>query len=283
MRSIIILILSIFLLTFAACSSQPPQASPGAKRYDLSGKIVSIDRPNKKMKIDHEEIPGYMEAMTMEFTVIDDWAFDAASAGADIKATLVVDAGRSWLESPVIVNTGPASGNDAVVEPKAGDEVPDFTLLDQDGKKINFHSYRGKNLLLTFIYTRCPLPDYCPLMSNNFAAINRELQKNPELAEKTRLLSISVDPAYDKPAVLRNYGLNYAGGPAAFKRWQFATGTEDEVKAVATFFGLSYWPEKDQIIHSLRTAIVGPDGRLVKLYRGNEWKPAEVLADLGQE
>ena len=271
----------VLLLLIAACSSKPPAPSSSAKRYELKGKIVSTDRPNKKMTINHQEIPGYMDAMTMPFTVIDDWAFDAAAPGADIQATLIVDTGRTWLENPVIVNTGPASGNEAVVEPKPGDETPDFIMTNQDGKKVTFLSYRGRTVLLTFIYTRCPLPDYCPLMSKNFAEVNRELQKNPALAARTQLLSISVDPAHDKPEVLKKYAVKYAGG-TPLKNWEYATGTPEEIKVVAQFFGLNYWPEKDQIIHSLRTAIVGPDGRLVKVYRGNEWKPAEVLADLAK-
>lgn len=271
---------ALLAVSFSGCGSGPPQASSEAKRYEVKGKVVSVDRPNKKVTIDHQEIPGYMEAMTMPFTLIDDWAFDAIVPGADIQATLVVDTGRSWLENPVVVSPGPAGGNEVVVEPKPGDEVPDFTLTNQDGNKVSFHNWRGRKLLLTFIYTRCPLPDYCPLMSSNFAEINRALQQNPELSEKVQLLSISVDPEHDTPKVLREYAVKYSGGASALKRWEYATGTPDEVKAVAQFFGLSYWPEKDQIIHSLRTAIVSPDGRVAAVYRGNEWKPAEVLADL---
>lgn len=282
MRSILLpaILLALPAVLLTACSSKPPEASASAKRYEVKGKVVSVDRPNKKVTIDHQEIPGYMEAMTMPFTLIDDWAFDAIVPGADIQATLVVDTGRSWLESPVVVSPGPAGGNEVVVEPKPGDEVPDFTLANQDGKKVSFHNWRGQTLLLTFIYTRCPLPDYCPLMSKNFAEINRAIQKNPALSERVQMLSISVDPANDTPEVLRTYAVKYAGGAAALKRWEYATGTPEEVKSVAQFFGLSYWPDKDQIIHSLRTAIVGPDGRVVKVYRGNEWKPAEVVADL---
>jgi len=119
-------------------------------------------------------------------------------------------------------------------------------------------------------------------MSQHFATIERELQKNPALYDKTHLLSISIDPDYDKPPVLRKYGANFTGktGAETFKHWEFASGTSAEVKAIAQSFGLNYWTEKDQIIHSLVTAIVGPDGKVVKLYRGNEWKPTEALSDL---
>lgn len=269
----------VFAFGLIGCQSKPPQASASAKKYEVKGKVVSVDQPNKKVTIDHQAIPDYMEAMTMAFTLIDDWAFGDLKPGADIQATLVVDTGRSWLENPIIVSPGPGIGKEVVVEPRPGDEVPDFAFLNQNGKKVRLHHYRGRVLLLTFIYTRCPLPDYCPLMTSNFAEVNRGLDKDPSLGAKTRLLSISVDPVYDRPKVLRVYAERY-GGPTAFKRWEFVTGAPDDIKTVAQFFGLSYWPDKDQIIHSLRTAIVGADGRVWKVYRGNEWKPAEVFKDL---
>ena len=271
--------LLVLSLAVVACQSKPPQASPTAHRYEIKGKVVSFDRASKKVTIDHQAIPGYMDAMTMPFTLIDEWAFSDLLPGADIQATLVVDTGRTWIESPVIVSPGPGSGKEVVIEPRPGDDVPDFALVNQDGKKIDLRQYRGSTLLLTFIYTRCPLPDYCPLMSGNFAEINRAFEKNAALGSRTHLLSITVDPVYDRPKVLRSYAAQYLG-TGSFKRWEFATGTPEEVKAIAQFFGLSYWPEKDQIIHSLRTVIVGPDGKVVKVYRGNEWKPADVLKEL---
>jgi protein SCO1/2 len=274
------LLLSSFLIAslVAGCNSKPPAASPGAKRYEIKGKVVSADRPNKKVTIDHQEIPGYMEAMTMAFTLVDDWAYEHLAPGADIQATLVVDTGRSWLEQPVITSAGPAGDTSAVAEPRPGDEVPNFTLRNQDGRKISFNNYHGRALVVTFIYTRCPLPDYCPLMTSHFAEIKRTLDRDPKLVQKTQLLSITVDPEYDTPRVLKAYRARHATDGAG--SWEFATGTPDEIKAAAQFFGLSYFPEKDQIIHSLRTSVVSPDRKVVRVFRGNEWKPAEVVAEL---
>src|SRR5262249_46695262 len=175
----------------------PPEASASAKRYEIKGKVVSADNSSHKVTIDHEAIPGYMEAMTMSFTLLEDWVYPELTPGAQIQATLVVDTGRTWLETPIvtrIVDPNLTNSANNGVEPKAGTETPDFTLINQDGKKINFKQYRGRTLVLTFIYTRCPLPDYCPLMSQNFATINGEIQKNASLKDKTHLLSISVDP-----------------------------------------------------------------------------------------
>src|SRR5215813_3141012 len=262
----------VFCLIFSACGSKSvtPEASSSAQRYTVKGKIVSTDKANHKVTIAHEEIKGYMDAMTMPFTLLDDYVYSELKPGSQILATLVVDQGRSWLENPIISNVVDpglvGKSEETEVEPSAGTETPDFALVNQDGKKINFKQYRGRALVLTFIYTRCPLPDWCPLFSQNFATINREIQKNPSLKDKTHLLSISIDPEYDKPKVLREYGIRYTGSNKAdaFKQWEFAVGSANEVKQVAQFFGLNYWPEKDQIIHGGRTAIISPDGKVAK-------------------
>ncbi|HZF41767.1 MAG TPA: SCO family protein [Blastocatellia bacterium] len=284
--------LLIFGLIVSACSSsstsKSPEASNAAQRYEVKGKVVSANKADHKVTIAHEEIKGYMEAMTMPFTLLEDWVYPELKPGAQIQATLVVDQGRSWLENPVVSNVvdPKLAGNaeESGVEPAAGTETPDFTLVNQDGKKISFKQYRGKALIMTFIYTRCPLPDYCPLMTQNFVAINRELQNNPALRDKTRLLSVTVDPDYDKPNVLRDYGARHAGSDKdGFKRWEFATGSPEQIKSVARFFGLNYWKDdkdKNQVIHGLRTAIITPDGKVVKVYRGNDWKPEDVVKEL---
>lgn len=277
-RSFILHSLILFAIVLTGCKSSPPEASADAERYDLKGKVVSFDKNKKEVTIAHEPIPGYMDAMTMPFRLRDEWVFDVLAPGAKIQATLVVDGAKSWIENPTVTQVADpqlAQNADAGVEPEAGVALPDFSLVNQAGKKIKLSQYRGRTLVLTFIYTRCPLPDYCPLMSSNFAEIRKSMPPN------TQLLSISIDPAYDTPQVLREYGLRYLPNEKAFQTWEFATGSAEEVQAVAKFFGLSYWQENDQIIHGLRTAIVSPEGKLVKVYHGNEWKPAEILAALG--
>jgi protein SCO1/2 len=283
--------LLIFGLIVSGCSatstsvSKSPEASSEAKRFEVKGKVVSADQSKHEVTIAHEEIKGFMEAMTMPFTLLDDWVYPELKPGAQIQATLVVDQGRTWLENPVVSNVVDpnlvSKTEESGVEPAAGTETPDFALVNQDGKKISFKQYRGKALIMTFIYTRCPLPDYCPLMTRNFVTINSELQNNPALRDKTRLLSITLDPDYDKPKVLREYGARQIGSDKdGFKRWEFATGSPGQIKSVAQFFGLNYWQEKDQIIHGLRTAIITPDGKVAKVYSRNEWKPEDVVKDL---
>jgi protein SCO1/2 len=283
------LLVCLFFLGLSSCQPKQRVRSATEKHYDLKGKVVLVDKGKRELTISHEDIKDYMPGMTMPFSVKDDWVFEIAAPGNQITATLVVDGTQSWLEDVVITeDSTPVSGASPIegADPNVGDAVPDYALLNQDGKTIRIHDYKGKALLLTFIYTRCQDPNQCTLMSSNFAAIDKELQKQPELYAKTHLLSISFDPAYDTPKVLRSYGAAHTGkySDETFAHWEFASGSADEVKGIAKFFGLRYFQDTpngtEQVIHSLRTAVIGPDGKIMKMYRGNEWKPEELLTEL---
>lgn len=275
--------LMILALALVACKSQTPQQG---KRHELKGTVVSVDKARQTVTIAHEAVKDFMEAMTMPFTLKETWPLDVMKPGDQVQATLVVTDNSAWLEDVMIVQKSSPQPTPPTVEssslPKPGDAIPDFRLINQDGKPVRFGQYRGRALLLTFIYTRCPVPQYCTLMSNNFSVIDQELRKEPKLYDQTHLLSISFDPEYDTPAVLRSYGAAHTGNydKETFAHWEFATGSADEVKKLATYFGFTYIPEKDEIIHSLRTALIAPDGKLAILYSGNEWKPADVLSDI---
>jgi len=284
-----LLFLLILLSTASLACRKPVETSPNAKRYDLKGKVVSVDKAERRVTLEHENIPGYMDAMTMPFAIRkkDDWAMEVLKPGQHMTATLVVDEGLSWIENIVITqesssaaSTGEASETSREATP--GEAVPNFSLINQDGKQIRLAEYRGRALLLTFIYTRCPQPDYCPLMSSNFAAIEKELKKDQSVYERTHLLSISFDTEHDTPKVLKSYGGAYTENYTSetFSHWEFATGSAEEVRQVAEYFGLRYNKESKEIIHGLRTVIIAPDGKVHKVYRGNEWKPEEILRDL---
>lgn len=252
-------------------------------RYDLKGKVVEVEPDKHLVTVSHEEIKGYMPAMTMPYTVHNDADLKILAPDDQITATLVVDGSEMWLEDLIITrqSANPAAlATMKIAQP--GDEVPNFSLRNQNNREIHMKDYRGKTLLLTFIYTRCPVPEYCTLMSNNFAQIDRVLGQDPSLYEKTHLLSISMDPSYDTPEVLRSYGAAHTERyeKETFAHWEFAGGTSEQVKAIAQFFGLTYFPEKDQIIHGLRTAIITPEGKVAKIYTGNEWKPDEVIQEM---
>jgi protein SCO1 len=283
--AILTLCLTAALGVLPACHHR----SATEKRYDLKGKVVAVEKDKRLVTISHEDIKGYMPGMVMPFLVKDGEPLEILAPGDLIQATLVVDGSASWIEGLIITEVGTDASKPTIegaVEAKPGDEVPNFSLVNQDGKAIRIRDYRGKALVLTFIYTRCPDPNQCTLMSTNFSAINQELQKQPELYKATHLLSISFDSDYDTPKVLRSYGAAYTGRYADenFEHWEFLTGNKDEVKGIAQFFGMRYFHDsstgEENVMHTLRTAVVTPDGKVYKAYRGNEWKPEEVLKDL---
>ena len=274
-------VLLCFLCLFVACFSSCRRSNE--KRYELKGKIVAVEPEKRQVTVSHEDIKGYMPGMTMPFTVRDRIDLKELGPNDTLTATLVVDGSHTWLEDLIVTRvSADSSAMPAVVIAKEGDEVPNFTLRNQNNREIHIRDYRGKALLLTFIYTRCPVPDFCALMSDNFAQIDRALGQDPQVYEKTHLLSISIDPAYDTPQVLKSYGAAHTERyeNETFAHWEFAGGTSEQVRKIAEYFGLTYFPEKDQIIHALRTVIVSPDGKVVKIYSGNEWKPDEVVDEI---
>ncbi|MFY9611460.1 MAG: copper-binding protein [Blastocatellia bacterium] len=279
--------LLIFAIVASASLACRQRAAGPEQRYPVKGKVVNVDKRGSAVTVAHEAIPGYMDAMTMPFKLKDPALLDVMADGDRLQAMLVVSGTRSWLEEVVVVREEADTNMNSAgsLEPRPGDDVPDFALVNQDGKRITVRQYRGRALVVTFIYTRCPLPDYCPLMTAHFGDLEKALATEPALYAKTHLLSITVDPEYDTPQVLRKYGAKeMTGGEETrqppFAHWELATGSKEQVKAVATYFGMQYWREGDQIIHSLRTAVIGPDGNLVKLYPGNEWKPEDILSEL---
>jgi protein SCO1/2 len=287
MRYLIILLFSILL--FSACQKAETQIASGeAKRYPLKGKVLSVDKEKKKASIAHEEIPGYMEAMTMNFPIKDTCVWDDLTEGSEIRGELVVDKDEYWLENIGILA---APRPDQPVPPvkenvaQIGKEVPNFTLTNQDGERVSMSDFRGKATAVTFIYAQCPLPEYCILMSKNFSDLANQLQDS-ELKDQIRLLSISFDPERDTPEKLKQYGLGYLGKNSKatdFEVWQLATGKDKEVREIADFFGLRYEvdeQDKTQFNHSLRTAVIAPDGKVTKVFSGNDWTNGELLREL---
>lgn len=296
MKLILVLFIAAICLTGGACrktaANNTNTADPNAKRLELHGIVKSVNKERKEITVAHEDVKDtdgksvYMDAMTMPFALHDEWAFAELTPGDIVTATLVVAKDGFWLEgiaiSKAVNGPGGEPENSRPGAPEPGTVMPNASLINQDGKRVELDSYRGKVLVLTFLYTRCPLPEYCSLMASNFVAIDKELQKNPDHFNRTHLLSISIDPEMDKPAVLRTYGesLVRRNDQVKFDHWEFLTGLPDEIRKAAVFFGLDYFPEKGQITHSLRTAVITPDGKVFRVYRGNEWRTDQVLADL---
>lgn len=292
MRIFFIVLIAVSL--FTACQkSEGPTAKSEAKRYQLKGKVVAVNKDKKTATIDHEAVADYMPAMTMDFPIHEDWVWGDLVPGSEIRAELVVDNGAKepyWLEKiGIIAAPGSAQPQPSVDDRFAqiGNEIPDFTLTNQDGKRISAKDFRGKPLAITFIYADCPLPDYCIKMSKAFSDLANELASDPAAKDKYRLLSISFDPARDTPEKLKSYGLGYLGKDAKpdFSIWQLAVGSDKEVRAIADFFGLRYEVDpndKAQFNHSLRTIVVSPDGKVTKIFPGNDWTVADLKNELAK-
>jgi protein SCO1 len=265
----------LICLGFAAgCQSAPE------KHYSIQGEVISADPAKKLLTVKHGDIPGLMPAMTMTYQVAEPKQIESLQPGDKITADLVVSESKGRLEKIVLVSKGDGKASPGTSQriPEKGDTVPDFALVNQDGKIIHFGDYRGKVLLVTFIYTRCPLPDFCPRMNENFRAVQKLLQDVPGSTERAEFLSISFDPEHDTPAVLKHYASLYkksAAGEKSFD-WQFAAPSVKDLPDLAQFFGLVIQPAQAQIVHSLSTTVIGPDGKVEKWFSDNEWTPADA-------
>ena len=206
------------------------------------------------------------------------------NAGDEITADVVVASDGAYLENIIVTKKGSGgkgTSPSSLHEPQSGEKVPDFTLINQDGKQIHLASFRGHVLLVTFVYTRCPFPDFCPLVTRNFAQVYAATRKDPALASKVRLLTVSFDPDHDTPRVLRAYGETFreTAGAIPFDRWQFSVAPQKDLKEIADFFGLDFTPDGGQIVHSLSTTVISPEGTVYKWYEDNQWRPEDLVAD----
>jgi protein SCO1/2 len=276
------------VLPFSSCNRSKTRT---AKRYPFTGRVVSIDSQSESTVIDADAIPGYMDAMAMPYKVKPAAALNHLIPGDSISAEVVVQsdsrnedaASDYWLENVKVVghvDSSPAAAASSLHLPSPGEKVPNFTLTDQSGKQISLQQYRGGVLFVTFIYTRCPFPDFCPRMSGNFAEIYKQLAANPSLAG-AHLLSISFDPEHDTSKVLRDYGFSVAHthDPALFKRWTFAAPRVTDLTKIADFFALTIKPEGGLITHNLSTAVIGRDGKIVKWYHDGDWQASDLIKD----
>ncbi|MFO0889293.1 MAG: SCO family protein [Isosphaeraceae bacterium] len=263
-------------------------------QYKLVGEVRRIDKNDREVTIRHEAIPGFMDAMTMPFRLDDAAAMEDLSVGDEVEGRLEVtrEAGRTRsyrLFDLTVTRPAPATSltlnlSGATPELRArprrlqpGEAVPPFELTGQDGKLFRLSDLRGKVVVLTFIYTRCPIPNFCPAMDRRFADLAASISANPGRAEQIRLLSVSFDPDHDTPDVLRKHAQIRGGVPPL---WSFAVASHQELARVGPLLGLVYGPGKNEIIHNLCTAVIDPEGRLARLEvgtRSNEWTSADLL------
>src|SRR5688572_14244731 len=277
MRGLWVPVAAALLLCACGRAAEAP-----AREYQLQGQILAVRPERSEVVIKHEDIKGFMPGMTMPFKVRDGALLQGKAPGDLVTATLVVAEVGAHLST--LVKTGHAPLETTAPPPppdvrQPGDQVTDATLVDQNGAAASLSAYRGHRVALTFIYTRCPLPDFCPLMDRNFAAVQKTIASTPALAD-VKLVTMTLDPAFDTPAVLKPYAVARGADP---KIWSFLTGDPAEVNRFGSQLGI-YVEHNPQsaidITHNLRTVVIDPDGRLVKVHNGNSWTPSELVADL---
>jgi protein SCO1/2 len=269
----------IAAIVVTACSRTPP-----TKEYQLQGQILDVKPETNEVLVKHGDIPGFMPAMTMPYKVGDGKILADKQPGDLITATLVVGETEAHLSkmdktghAPIEDATGPAITESQILKP--GDAVPDTALVDENNTARPLTSLKGHRVALTFMYTRCPQPEFCPLMDRNFAALQNEIGKTPGLGD-VRLVSVSFDPATDTPAVLKTHARTLKTDPAV---WHFVTASPDDIKGFSAKFGVTAEPSDESpaiLTHNLSTAVIDADGRLVKIRPGNMWTPADLIADL---
>jgi protein SCO1/2 len=242
-----------------------------------------IEVEGRTVLIAHQEIAGIMPAMTMPFAVNDPRDRERLSPGDAVQFTFRMGGSQSEAANFTVTGRNEAvvreyraavAGNSARLRP--GDRVPEFSLVDQDGRPVTAGDLAGRPTVITFIFTRCPVPEFCPLVITRFRDVQRALVRDAAL-DDVRLLSITLDPAYDTPQVLASYG-NAVG--ADFRRWRFATGTPDDVAAIARAFAVHSELSDGVINHTLATALIDANGDVVEIWRGNGWESREVIEAL---
>jgi protein SCO1 len=289
-RKPLFLLAVIVLFTGCRQSTPPPaDSSTSQKAFTIRGKVVATNATH--VTLDGESVPGFMEAMTMDYKLKDPSVASELHPGDRITAKVLADKdGDSYtnvqLDDIVVIAQARPDYKPPVSYhvPTSGDPVPDFHLINQSDRTIHLDQFKGKLVLMTFIYTRCQLADFCPRMSRNFADIDHALAADPALYSRTHLLSVSFDPGYDTPKVLRSYGGAYTGNYTneKFLHWDFAAPTEKDLPAVTQFFNVGVTPgdSKSNLTHSLSTVLIGADGKIIAWYPTNDWDPNEVVATI---
>lgn len=276
MRTLFTCCVAVFL-TSIACTR--------AREYDLQGQVLAVDRSRQEITIKHGDIKGFMPGMTMPFHVRDPALLDCCQPGDLVKARLVVEEATGHLSA--IERTGHAPLTEAppparvdILNP--GELVPDVQLTDETGRARRLSEFRGKVLAVTFTYTRCPLPDFCPRMDQHFKSVQSSVLADAGLRDRVALLSISFDPAFDTPPILEAHARHAGADPRV---WHFATGEQHDVDGFAARIGVSIIREPSNpsdITHNLRTAVIASDGTLLTIFNGNDWRPADLMDALRQ-
>jgi protein SCO1 len=268
-------------------SSKP---NDNAQRYEVRGIVRGFSPDRSSIEIEHEAIPNFMPSMTMPFVARDQKESVDLKTGDAISFRMTVTQKDFWIDHVKKIRREdvdiaepkhtPSASAERDARLKEGDEMPRFGLTDQNGERISLDTFRGQPFVLTFIFTRCPVPNFCPRMSSNFEELQTAIKAGSDTLAKTRLLSITLDPQFDTPQILNAYAASHQ---ADAKVWTFATGQAREIDALTRAFSVYRQTEGGTISHGLATALINRDGDIDKIWRGNAWTPAEVIEAIQAE
>lgn len=281
----IVLLLAMAFLS-AACDSRRSEPAEKTSQYQVRGLVRGLPPGHKAIEVEHEEVPGFMPAMTMPFEVRGEQEIAQLVIGDAISFQLNVTQRDSWIDQVRKIDASqlhlpsvtppPSQLSESSPRLREGDRMPEFQLVNQDGQAITQETFRGHSLVLTFVFTRCPIPNFCPLMSRNFVALQEGIKKASGPAQATQLLTISFD-SFDTPEILKAYAASEHADPLI---WSFATGPKAEIERLTQTFSVFVKPEGGTISHGLATALIDREGKILKIWRGNSWSPSEILREL---
>jgi protein SCO1/2 len=276
-----------------ATKEEKPTAKPEAKektaekRFSVRGVVQEVYPDGKTAKIKHEAIPDYMPAMTMDFETHNTNELRGLAKGDVITFQMVVTENDGWIEKVQKTNVSPQETPSLQsmrivrdVEPlKVGDVMPDYSFTNEFGKAIKLSDYKGQALAITFIFTRCPFPTFCPRMSLNLLDAQKSLLTQANGPTNWHLFTISFDPTNDTPAVLNAYAKRYEYDPA---HWSFLTGELIDITAITEQFGQQFWsdPAAGGLNHNLRTAVIDAQGKVRTILQGNAWKAEDLVKEV---
>lgn len=270
-----------------------PVPSTNLQTFFVRGVVKELKADGKTVVIDHEEIPNYMAKMIMPFKVKDTNQLASLGTNDQIHFRLNVAEYESWIDQ--VTKTGKAAS--PLADPnrksfrlvrevevlKEGDALPNYPLMSHRGEAINTAQFKGQALAITFIFTRCPLPDFCPRMSLRFAQVIKQLKATPDAPTNYHFLSLSFDVEHDTPLVLQNYANGVkAQHEADLSRWDFATGKLIDIDDLTERFGLVFArdAEKPSFNHNLRTVVIDAAGKVQKVFIGNDWKADALVSEI---
>jgi protein SCO1/2 len=277
-----------FTLCFAFVSCEREmRLDDNAQYYETRGVIRGISPDRTILEIQHENIPEFMPSMTMPFSARSQKEIIDLRIGDAVSFRMTVTKKDFWVDRVKRirredVDVPDPKPKETISESQSarlreGDEIPFFSLTDQNGKQITNGTFRGQPFVVTFIFTRCPVPNFCPRMTNNFLELQNALKTGGRMLPKAHLLSITLDPAFDTPEILKQYGEHQKADPGI---WSFATGDAKEIDALTQEFSVYRQTEGGTISHGLATALIDRDGKIDRIWRGNGWKPEEVIGEI---